>query len=234
MVDELELRAPFAVLAQRAFYLLFFAAAAWFADPALRYLVWFLVALLVRDGLLEELRPVRYLRGLLERGGERRPVEGIVELRGVVVLGLWPRIAVGFSDGERWWLPVVANWYLLWDRLRAENPRLPDWRETPLCLFFLARTKSPSYLSRTPGELVELAEALALPSHGPGFFFSLLVAFALSTASGLFAPGLRGPMSDFLIGLAGGFLSEAFGSLLALRRLRVYQEGGWCRRGGRL
>lgn len=228
----MEIRAPYRALLGRAVDLFFVLFLAWFAGSPFREWVGLGAALLVWAGFFEELRPVGYDRGVLVRGGERRPVREVRSLRGLVVLGVWPRIELGFSDGGRWWLPVAPNWYLLWDRLRADNPRLPDWRKGPLCLYFLARARKPDGLAAVPGELVELAEALGVPEFTPGFFPTLLGGLALAGLLGYWAPGFSNAASTALVGLLGGFAVRAYASLRGMRRLRVYQEEGRCGGGG--
>ncbi len=200
-----------------------------FASWPLRVLVWGLLLALLRLGYLAELTPVRFSRGLLYRGNDRRRASEATRLWGPVVLGLWPRFGVWFQDGTKWWLPLGPGWHLLWDALRRENPALPDWRETPLCLYFLVQAASRRARSSVPGELYELAEALSLRNalFPWGWFALAAVGFGLLA----WAVAPSSPADAVVVSIALGTIGEAGQNAAALRRLRGVQEGGFCRPG---
>jgi len=210
----------------RAFGFGFVALTGLFLSLPYRVFVWTLLALLVRWGFFAELVPVRLRQGRLYRGLCWRELEEAVDLRGVVVAGLWPRFGVRFADGATWWLPLGRGWTLVWDAIRQRSTGLPDWRSTPLFLFFLARARDAAPPAALPGELVDCAERLGLGTSRPGFFLSLAVTGVALRIGGWLSPAvIHGAADELGFWLALGTAVEALAGVYALHRLRALQEG---------
>ncbi len=230
---ELELRVPYRRLLVRALGILVLALLGWWLPYYLRYPLWLSLAAVLRLGFLDELTPLRYDRGRLYRGGERREKAGIVSLCGPVVAGVWPRFGVRFKDGTRWWLPLGANWYLLWDELRRGRPELAGWRDTLLAPYFLIEAKRGPVRPEVPGELYPIAEELNLSLGMKGLaYLAGLLGYVLAQ---LLLPRavLQTYFLDFLFGIFTGLLGDAVDRSLRLRAYARALSAFWAKGEGR-
>jgi len=210
----------------RAVGLLLVALSAWFWPSPLREALWLSLVYLLRQGILSELAPVRYREGRLMREGRVREAGDAEALIGTVVYGLWPRFGVRFPGQEVWWLPLGRGWTLLWEELRRANPALPDWRETPLCPYYLMLADSDPPPEAVPGELIERVAALGLKGKLRPSFLSLVAFSAVGGAlSAIILPPGLGPFGELGFVVVFALALDGAYRVWKISRIKQYCRG---------